>query len=838
MADAQQTDGWLKRVFRGRRNRDAGAQPGADDATEIEPYMDGGRGDALKKIEGDVAALSPEDRQAILALVERVEKNLKRGAVSQAEEAVLRSLHRRLTSNTGTRTERKVPSFKEQVWELGRAIRRGVGTFLPTSSQEGHAQTEMPPNQGGADAQRPPESDTEPKAPARAGRRSRNHRGVRYDENGNQIGVPVPQEMTGGAENQIINNHPLVGTFVKRRGERFSKKVVAVTRDGASGEEFASLQGEDGAVPVRELSVLKDGAPEPDEREAAAKRAERAERAKAQIARQDEQVERDGRGWLGATFSTITSIVSKAWEGLLEMPPELRIALAAGLIIAVVATGGAAGGAWGISALAGKSVLTVNSIHRVFRRFKDNKGFGARLQLVSAGVLGVYVLTATFLGAAEVAEAAEIAHTAGDEGGAEAAAGPETGAEQEAAAAEAPPEETPALDEHTGEHGTPDDSVYEPAHTPEETLELPIAVSVTANPGDGAISMLMRFAEAARAAMLEGSSFPEGSPMAQLVEAAEAGTLYQDAQRIAIEQGLYRPNEAAESFNVWRGATLGTEMGSDGSYRFMLHNPGGESVSLWSAEGGAGVYEGSNMLDTTSGRSVQAPGEGYGVAESRILTAEEIAARDKGVMLGGEKVDETGKPTSVAESRIISPIDPDYIEVSELTEPAVERVDPDHIEVRELTEPAVERPQAADSAAAAGDEKSVSGEKALTPDRTAADLARIDETVERAVALQSEVLNVTDGAWEVLQQQTLPEVFFDSAAGTEARVQSLVDLAGAHNIALDTEGAGQLERTLSLMSGDNMERMYGSVSFTNENGIRTIGDILREGFFNREVIVR
>ncbi|XKT74654.1 MAG: hypothetical protein ACJKTH_01005 [Patescibacteria group bacterium UBA2163] len=138
--------------------------------------------------------------------------------------------------------------------------------------------------------------------------------------------------------------------------------------------------------------------------------------------------------------------------------------------------------------------------------------------------------------------------------------------------------------------------------SPEPELEIPTEVNVVAQPGDGAITMLMRWAEAA-----DGHTFPEGSPMEQLVSAHQEGndTLYGTAQRIAIDSGLYQPNEVNESFNVHIGAQLGTVAGNDGTFSFTLSNPGENSGAhtLWSdTSPEVQRYEGDNMLDTTTPR--------------------------------------------------------------------------------------------------------------------------------------------------------------------------------------------------------------------------------------------
>lgn len=153
--------------------------------------------------------------------------------------------------------------------------------------------------------------------------------------------------------------------------------------------------------------------------------------------------------------------------------------------------------------------------------------------------------------------------------------------------------------------------------------DLPQELSVEARPGDGAITMLMEWAEQA---MDAGQTFPEGSPMAELTNGGFDG-LYERAQQIAIDQGLYQPNEVAESFNVASKATLGIVSNPDDTVSFALQNPGGESHILWSSTGGdVPAYSGENMIDTTPDTSV---------AESRFFNredtealAQDVASRD------------------------------------------------------------------------------------------------------------------------------------------------------------------------------------------------------------------
>lgn len=311
-----------------------------------------------------------------------------------------------------------------------------------------------------------------------------------------------------------------------------------------------------------------------------------------------------------------------------------------------------------------------------------------------------------------------------------------------------------------------------------EAVVPPYEVSVSARPGDGAITMLMQFGEAAAAGAPEGYSFPEDSPMARLVAAEAEGNLYQVAQQIAIEQGLYRPNEAAESFNVWRDATLATEVGSDGKLSFTLKNPGGEEFSLWASESGAEVYTGSNMIDTTSpNESVQAPDEGYGVAESRIISG------------------------------------PGAVEVPTPTEaPAVAEV--------------AEAPTTTnDTGTPVASEKTVETAKSLD------ESLLVNETVEQALANQGEAINLSERAWGILQAEKIPEVFAETAATDEMRTEAILQLAINNDLALDNEGASQLAYRISMMQG----QMYGTVPVTENGEMRIIADFMSEGFRNREL---
>lgn len=136
----------------------------------------------------------------------------------------------------------------------------------------------------------------------------------------------------------------------------------------------------------------------------------------------------------------------------------------------------------------------------------------------------------------------------------------------------------------------------------EEFAPLP-EISIDAVPGDGVITMLMKWAEAA-AADSSISTQALGEKLGALVEAVRSnGDVYPLAEALAKDSGLYQPNETIDSFNVYKDGAL--RFGSDGSggYTLTFTNPGGDSHTLFSlSPGGLATshppYQGDQMIDT------------------------------------------------------------------------------------------------------------------------------------------------------------------------------------------------------------------------------------------------
>ena len=336
------------------------------------------------------------------------------------------------------------------------------------------------------------------------------------------------------------------------------------------------------------------------------------------------------------------------------------------------------------------------------------------------------------------------------------------------------------------------------------TIEIPVDVSVTARPGDGAITMLMQWAETATEA---GHTFPEGTPMAELVEAQNQGGLYEVAQQIAIDQGLYQPDAANESFNVFEGATLETTQNADGAFSFTLSNPGGESYSLWSSVNPeVPAYSGPNMIDTdatdpSSSSASSDTSSDTSVAESRLLSQEAI-----------EKYQAGGAWQSAPDTS-----DPTVISTEEVSAQNNDKI-------------AVDDTKEGDGTATNFEEPTTSVDHSSNNSFTTA-----SETAERAFALQGEVANLTEASWQTLSSQPLPEIFLDPSATASERAGALIELAGQNAIALDEEGASQLENLITMMQSSEMSRTYGEVSLAENGTPRTLHDILVEGFRNREL---
>ncbi|MEK7613625.1 MAG: hypothetical protein AAB439_01970 [Patescibacteria group bacterium] len=133
--------------------------------------------------------------------------------------------------------------------------------------------------------------------------------------------------------------------------------------------------------------------------------------------------------------------------------------------------------------------------------------------------------------------------------------------------------ETPSLDTETNASEFPNESVEESfAPLPE--------LAVDAVPGDGAITMISKWAEVA-AADPNINSEQLGGTLGALVEAARSGgDVYALAEALAKESGLYQPNEALNSFNVFSEGALRLQYDGSGGYSLTMVNPGGDSHIL------------------------------------------------------------------------------------------------------------------------------------------------------------------------------------------------------------------------------------------------------------------
>lgn len=116
--------------------------------------------------------------------------------------------------------------------------------------------------------------------------------------------------------------------------------------------------------------------------------------------------------------------------------------------------------------------------------------------------------------------------------------------------------------------------------------------SVTIEPGcSGVIEGLKEWAENTTAGP---DTYPEGSIPDRLIEAKLNGTLSKEADAIAREQGLFRPGETKDSFNLWADSQI--RMSQDGGLQIVNPN-GGVAYTLWD-QCDQSAYTGSRMIPT------------------------------------------------------------------------------------------------------------------------------------------------------------------------------------------------------------------------------------------------
>lgn len=120
-----------------------------------------------------------------------------------------------------------------------------------------------------------------------------------------------------------------------------------------------------------------------------------------------------------------------------------------------------------------------------------------------------------------------------------------------------------------------------------------IESEITVEPGcTGVIQALEEWAENAVQSDATSDTYPEGSIPDRLVEAALSGDATKEATRVTIEQGLYRPGDAKDSFNLWADSKI--RMSEVGGLEIV--NPNGSSAyTLWN-DCDQGPYMGNRMI--------------------------------------------------------------------------------------------------------------------------------------------------------------------------------------------------------------------------------------------------